>query len=204
MQTRTRRLLISGGAAALVGAAVFAARKANRALADHILGAADEDLDPLYVLPDDVVHHELTARDRGTIHVVERGSGRPLVLVHGVTLQAEAWAPMLHLLADRFRVVALDVRGHGLSNPGAEGLGRRLAAADLATVLDQLDLRGAIVMGHSMGGMILGELCAGFPEVVGARLGGMVFMSTAVSRLVPTAALPVWGRIERRALRRVE
>ncbi|MGZ4718109.1 MAG: alpha/beta fold hydrolase, partial [Acidimicrobiales bacterium] len=46
--------------------------------------------------------------------------------------------------------------GHGLSAPGSNGIGRLQAADDLATLLEQLDLRDAIVMGHSMGGMILG------------------------------------------------
>ena len=78
--------------------------------------------------------------------MVERGQGRPLVLLHGVTLQAEAWAPFLHLLGDQFRVIAIDVRGHGLSNPGTEGIGRLRAADDLATLLEQLDLRDAIVI----------------------------------------------------------
>ena len=204
MRTRTKRLVGLAAVASGAGALALASRRANRSLAERIRQASHDDLDPLYELPDDVVHHDLVAHDGGTIHVVERGTGRPLVLVHGVTLQAEAWAPLLHLLADRFRVVALDVRGHGRSRPGEGGIGRKLAAADLATVLDDLDLRGAVVMGHSMGGMILGELCGDFPSVVAERLAALVFMSTAVSHLVPPAVLPAVDRIEARTRRRVD
>jgi pimeloyl-ACP methyl ester carboxylesterase len=191
------------GAMGLAGAAAVVLARVNRAVAGRIRGAVDDDLDPLYELPPDVTRHDIGSHDGGNIHVVERGAGRPLVLVHGVTLQAEAWAPLVHLLADRFRVIAVDVRGHGRSSPGADGVGRKLAAADLAAVLDHLDLRDAVVMGHSMGGMILGELCADFPAVVADRLVALVFMSTVVSHLVPPVVLPAWGRVERRTLRRV-
>jgi pimeloyl-ACP methyl ester carboxylesterase len=204
MQPRWRRLIGAAASLGLVGVAAFAAGRASGAVAGRILGAVDDDLDPLYVLPTDVIRHDIASHDGGNIHVVERGVGRPLVLVHGVTLQAEAWAPLLHLLADRFRVVAIDVRGHGRSTPGTDGLGRTLAAADLARVLDHLDLGDAIVMGHSMGGIILGELCADFPTVVAERLAALVFMSTAVSHLVPNAVLPAWARVERRTRQRAD
>jgi len=201
MQMRAKRR--AAAALVVVGGVVVLAGRIGGVIAGRILDAADTDLDPLYALPPDVIRHDIASLDGGNIHVVERGAGRPLLLVHGVTLQAEAWAPLIHLLADRFRVIAVDVRGHGRSTPGTEGVGRKLAAADLATVLDHLDLRGAVVMGHSMGGMILGELCADFPTVVADRLAALVFMSTAVSHLVPTVVLPAWARVERRTQRRV-
>jgi len=197
------RLVLGLVVGAGVVAAAYLARRGSRSAAVRIRSAADPDLDPLYALPDDIERHDLAAADGGNIHVIERGAGRPLVLVHGVTLQAEAWSPLLHLLADRFRVVAVDVRGHGRSTPGEGGIGRRRAADDLAAVLDQLDLRGAVMMGHSMGGMILGELCADHPEVVRDRVAALVFMSTAVSHLVPPVVLPAWGRVERRTQRRL-
>ncbi|MEI7593089.1 MAG: alpha/beta hydrolase [Actinomycetes bacterium] len=204
MRTRSRVAVgLVGAASAALG--LFAAgTAANRLISRRIRSSVDADLDPLYALPSDVIRHDVASHDGGNIHVVELGSGRPLVLIHGVTLQAEVWAPMLHLLADRFRVVAVDVRGHGRSVVGQDGIGRRLAARDLATVFEHLDLQGAIVMGHSMGGMILGEFCGDFPDLVSERVAGLVFMSTASSQLVPAALVPFAERIERYALRRVE
>jgi pimeloyl-ACP methyl ester carboxylesterase len=195
MKTRTK-LAVGIGAAALAAAV---SQAANRKVAARIRGSADPDLDPLYELPEGVVRHDLPTPDGGTSHVLELGSGRPIVLVHGVTLRGEVWAPLMHLLADRFRVVAIDVRGHGRSEVGADGVGRVAAARDLASVIEQLDLRGVIVCGHSMGGMIIGELCAHHPELVDDRVAGLVLMNTAVSHLVPGRVVSAVRTVRRRA-----
>lgn len=158
--------------------------------------------DHLYDLPDVVVHSDVPTHDGGSVHLVEVGEGRPLVLLHGVTLAAEVWAPIMHLVADRFRVIALDVRGHGQSVVGDDGVGRVAAAHDLATVLETLDLRDAIVMGHSMGGMILGRFCGDFPEVLRERVAGLAFMDTAVSHLFPPGVDTVMNRIGKTLLER--
>ena len=105
---------------ALAGTAAAAAGGIHRA-ASATKARTDPDLDPLYDLPPDVQHHEIPATDGGQIHVIERGAGRPLLLIHGITLQAGIWAPQLHELADRYRVLAMDVRGHGRSRAGSAG-----------------------------------------------------------------------------------
>ena len=196
----TRTLLTVGAVAALI----VAERALERRLTRRVLEATDADLDPLYELPEDATAYDLPAHDGGTIHVVERGTGRPLVLLHGVTLQAEAWAPLLHILGEHFRVVAIDVRGHGLSTPGTEGIGRLRAAADLATLLERLDLHDAIVMGHSMGGMIMGEFCRYHHDVLDERVSGLVFMSTAVADLLLPALGPMVLAAGGRLVRRVD
>jgi pimeloyl-ACP methyl ester carboxylesterase len=180
-------------AAGVVGA--LAVRAAGAALARRVSELADPALDALYELPEGVIHRDVPTHDGGTVHVIERGSGQPIVFVHGVTLQAAVWAPMLHLLSDRYRVVAVDVRGHGASVVGDDGVGRVAAARDLAAVLDLFDRPDAVLCGHSMGGMIIGELCARHPEVVAARVGGVLLMNTAVSRLVPRRMQPVARRV---------
>ena len=124
------------------------------------------------------------------------------MLLHGVTLAAEVWAPIMHLAADRFRVIALDVRGHAKSVVGDDGVGRTAAAHDLATVLTTLDLHDAIVMGHSMGGMILGRFCGDFPEVLRERVAGLVFMDTAVSHLFPPGVDALMARFGKAVLAR--
>ncbi len=200
MKTRTKQILAIG---AMAGATALISRAASRSAAGRIRNSHDDDLDPLYELPDGVVVHDIPSHDGGTIHALEVGSGRPLVLVHGVTLAAEVWAPLLHLLADRFRVIAVDVRGHGASSVGDDGVGRVAAAHDLVTLIEQLDLHGVILGGHSMGGMIIGELCSLYPEVVAERVDGLVLMNTAASHVVPPAAVPMVRSLRRRADSRV-
>lgn len=183
MKPARRRLvwLAAGGAA--VGYALGPGRHvAARRVASRTRGDID---DAWFDLPDDVRRRDVATHDGGSVHLVEIGAGRPLVLLHGVTLAAEVWAPIMHLAADRFRIIALDVRGHGASVVGDDGVGRVQAAHDLATVLETLDVQGAIVMGHSMGGMILGRFCGDFPDVLRERVAGLVFMDTAVAQLFP-------------------
>jgi non-heme chloroperoxidase len=188
----------------VIGAFAFGTHTANHRLADRIRAAADPELDPLYELPDDVTTYDVPTHDDGTIHVIERGHGRPLLLLHGVTLRAEVWAPLLRLLGDRFRVIAIDVRGHGASTVGADGVGRRAAAHDVVTLLEHLDLRDVVLGGHSMGGMIIGETCALYPEVVRQRVAGLVLMNTVVSHLVPPAAVPAVRAAQTRVNARVD
>lgn len=186
----TRTMLV-GAAALAVGAGAAASRIALRKTAETIRTRSDPTLDPLLDLPRDVVDHEFPAADGGTLHVIERGSGRPLLLIHGVTLQAGVWSPQFHLMADRYRVLAMDVRGHGRSVAGRDGFGRTVAARDVATVLDHFDLRDAIIVGHSMGGMITMEFAGDFPDEVAERVAGLVFMDTAAYQILPKAVLPL-------------
>ncbi len=183
MKPVTKRLI---GVGVLGVGVALAAGPGRRALVgrigDRVVPGID---DTWFDLPEDVEHRDVPTHDGGSVHVVEHGSGRPLVLLHGVTLAAEVWAPIMHLVGDRFRVIALDVRGHGRSVVGDDGIGRVPAAHDLATVLDALDVRDAVVMGHSMGGMILGRFCGDFPEVLRHRVAGLVFMDTVVSHVMP-------------------
>jgi pimeloyl-ACP methyl ester carboxylesterase len=188
MPVNKRRLLIAS--VGLAGAAV-AGRVALHRIVAGVQARTDAGLDPLYDVPQDVTHSQIDSVDGGTIHVIERGAGRPLLLVHGITLQAGVWAPQLNLMADRYRVLAMDVRGHGLSRAGSEGFGRSVAARDVKSVLDHFDLRGAIVVGHSMGGMILMEFAGDFRDELRARVAGLVFMDTAAYQILPQPALPL-------------
>lgn len=191
-------------ASLLAGSATVGSRLAVRRAAVNIKARVDPDLDPLYDLPGDVEHHDLPSADGGSIHVLERGRGRPVLLIHGVTLQARVWAPQFHMLADRYRVLAMDVRGHGRSVPGRDGFGRRIAARDVDSVLEHFDLHGAVVVGHSMGGMILMEFAGDFPRQLEKRVAGLVFMDTAAYQVLPKVALPVAQALGRRIRSRYE
>jgi pimeloyl-ACP methyl ester carboxylesterase len=189
-----KKLLVLGGAALGVGAAAVGAYRAThprdaRGPSGPGPGRARGPVDDaLLDLPDGVTRHLLDTRDGGTVHLIEQGEGRPVVLLHGVTLRADAWAPQFHLLADRYRVIAVDLRGHGGSLAGDDGYGIPRLAADLTTVLDGLDLRDAIVVGHSMGGMTAMQFCGDHPDVLAHRVAGLVFLAPEPTRSCP----PTW------------
>ena len=128
--------------------------------------------------PPDLRTHEVTTADGTCLHVAECGVGPPLVLVHGLSLNHDLWRYQFLDLADRFRVIAYDMRGHGRSTVGTDGIGPHPSAADLAAVLESLDLHGVVVAGHSIGGTVLGQLCADRPELVEDRVAGLVFIDT--------------------------
>jgi pimeloyl-[acyl-carrier protein] methyl ester esterase len=86
----------------------------------------------------------------------EQGAGRPLLLVHGWGAHSGFFQPQLDGLSDRFRVIAVDLRGHGDSRiaPGAE-LSTALLARDLGEFIAALDLNDIVAVGWSMGAMVL-------------------------------------------------
>ena len=91
----------------------------------------------------------------------------PLVVVtHGATVDHHEWDTTLPLLAERFRVLAWDVRGHGRSRPA--GFDLRAAEQDLLDLLDSLGAGPAIFLGHSMGGNLHQELAFHHPARVRA------------------------------------
>lgn len=91
------------------------------------------------------------------VHVAYAVAGRPdappMVLLHALGERGSDWAPVLPRLADRFRVYALDLRGHGDSDwPGIYSFVRM--RDDVLSVMDQLGLTGVTLVGHSMGGVV--------------------------------------------------
>jgi len=137
-------------------------------------------------------HHLVATDDGGAIHVVERGSGTPILLVHGVTLSVDVWAYQLRDLADRHRVVAMDQRGHGSSRAGSDGYSFERLASDVLAVLDALDLQGAILVGHSMGGMVALQLAVEQPQALAKRVAGLVLVATSGG---PVTRLPGWDTV---------
>ena len=145
----------------------------------------DPPADELFDMPSDVTHRSVPTPDGGSLHVMERGDGRPLMLLHGITLSAEVWAPQLNQLADRYRVIAVDLRGHGQSTAGRDGYGIPRLATDVATVLEALDLDDAVLVGHSMGGMTVMQFCDDHADVLSRRVAGVVFVATRAHAVVP-------------------
>jgi pimeloyl-ACP methyl ester carboxylesterase len=191
------------GVAVLAGTAA-AGRVALHRWATAVKARTNSELDGLYELPGDVAQHAVPSVDGGSLHVLERGQGRPLLLIHGITLQSAVWSPQLHQLADRYRVLAMDVRGHGRSRAGGEGFSRKVAARDIVTVLEHFDLHGTVIVGHSMGGMILMEFVGDFPDQLREHVAGLVFMDTLGYEVLPRPVLPIARALGRRLMLRAE
>ena len=85
------------------------------------------------------------------VSYVEAGAGEPVVLVHGVGLRLEAWAPQIEALAATSRVIAIDLPGHGASVPIERGSGLAAFIDWFMAALDDLGLDSVNVAGHSMG-----------------------------------------------------
>lgn len=125
----------------------------------------------------------VTTDDDAELHVVEWGAGPPIVLVHGLALDHRSFHHQYVDLADRFRLVGVDLRGHGRSTLGSEPVGPHRFAADLATVFEQLDLRAAVLVGHSLGGTVVGQLCADRADLVQERVAGLLFVGSFASAI---------------------
>lgn len=95
----------------------------------------------------------ITTADATQIFYKDWGTGRPVVFSHGWPLNADAWDNQAKAVADAgFRAVAHDRRGHGRSSQPWGGHHMDQYADDLAEVIEQLDLRDAVLVGHSTGG----------------------------------------------------
>jgi len=100
--------------------------------------------------------------DGVTLHVRHRpGSGRPFLLVHGLSSNARLWDGVAGHLAGR-PVYAVDLRSHGESDRPASGYDTATAASDLDAVCAALDLAPAVVAGQSWGGNVVVQLAARF------------------------------------------
>ncbi len=173
------------GAGALAAGAAVTGYTLERSLVRRWQVDADTLAAAGRTLPGDMRHRSVTVSDGGRIHVVERGEGPPLVLVHGVTLSVATWTPQLRALAGRHRVIAVDQRGHGQSIAGEDGYSMDRLADDLAEVLVALDVTDAVLVGHSMGGMVAQLMSVRHPDVLHRRVAGLALVATAAGPLVP-------------------
>lgn len=98
-------------------------------------------------------------------------AGLTLLLIHGFPLNSNLWEPQMEDLRDVARVVAPDLRGHGLSAPGDEPYSVRLMAEDCMQLLEAVGAQDPVVVcGHSMGGYIALEFFRQYPEWVDALI----------------------------------
>lgn len=105
------------------------------------------------------------------LHYVDRGDGgaTTLVLLHGLQDCAANWDGAADRLADRYRVVALDLRGHGDSEPSTDGAYAQADYSnDIGRLLDGLNLERVVLVGHSSGGGAATAYASANPDKVAA------------------------------------
>jgi non-heme chloroperoxidase len=113
---------------------------------------------------------------------------QPIVFHHGWPLSADDWdGQMLYFLAQGFRVVAHDRRGHGRSSQTATGNDMDTYVADAAAVADALDLKNAVHIGHSTGG---GEVARYVAQAASGRVAKAVLVSAVPPLMVKTPTHP--------------
>ena len=131
----------------------------------------------------------LLLSDGGTASAIEVGSGEPLLLIHGVGMNAHAWEPQIADLSQGFRVIAVDMPGHGQSAPLPRGAALKDYVAWAARVIEALALGTVNVAGHSMGALIATGLAVDYPELV-----RRVAVLNGVHRRTPAARAAVEAR----------
>lgn len=130
----------------------------------------------------------ITVADGTQIFYKDWGSGQPIVFHHGWPLSADDWdAQMLFFLAQGYRVIAHDRRGHGRSTQTANGNEMDTYAADVAALVKHLDLKNAIHIGHSTGG---GEVAHYVARHGAGRVAKAVLIGAVTPTMLKTATNP--------------
>lgn len=130
----------------------------------------------------------ITTKDGAQIFYKDWGAGQPIVFSHGWPLTADDWDAQLMFFADRgFRVIAHDRRGHGRSSQTWGGNEMDTYADDLAALVQALDLRDAVHVGHSTGG---GEVARYLGRHGTGRAAKAVLISAVPPIMLQSAANP--------------
>jgi pimeloyl-ACP methyl ester carboxylesterase len=171
---------MAGPVGALVGASLGAAAGALGGAAAGVATSPEAPTDS------DAMH---AGSGTTRLHIEDSGgSGRPVVLIHGWPLSAQAWAPQVQVLRDAgYRVVAYDRRGFGRSDKPESDYSYDTLADDLQRVLDQCALQDVTLVGFSMGG---GEVARFIGRHGESRLHSVVFAAAVPPYLMKTGDNP--------------
>lgn len=130
----------------------------------------------------------ITTKDGVKLFYKDWGQGQPIVFHHGWPLSSDDWDPQMLFFVQRgYRVIGFDRRGHGRSSQVSDGHDMDHYAADAAAVVERLDLRGAVHIGHSTGGGVVARYVARYGR---GRVAKAVLMSSVTPIMVKTASNP--------------
>jgi pimeloyl-ACP methyl ester carboxylesterase len=176
---------------------------AGRALLPLILGHGKRnpsDLDPPQQTREGTVQR-LQRPDGTELQVEFYGpeDGPPIVMTHGWGMNSTEWHYLKRELTDHFRLIVWDEPGLGLSTqPDNRDYSLEKMARDLEAVLALAQDRPAILLGHSIGGMITQTFCRLFPDALATRVGGLVLTHTTYTNPVRTVkGAPLFTVLER-------
>jgi len=114
----------------------------------------------------------LDTKAGGRVCYQQQGSGRPLLFIHGWCMSGQVWQ-LQQALADQYRLVTFDLRGHGCSTVPVGGMeGFAGYGADLVDLMEALDLQDAVLVGWSLGAQVLLKAYA----AIASRLAGIVLV----------------------------
>jgi pimeloyl-ACP methyl ester carboxylesterase len=110
------------------------------------------------------IYDEFVIADDITLHYVQWGTqGTPIICTHGMTANAMCFQALADELAPDHRIIAYDMRGRGDSDKLEDGYSIPIYAADLAALIDELELEHPIVLGHSLGALVSLYFAAHYP-----------------------------------------
>ncbi len=133
-------------------------------------------------------NNTVTTKDGTSIFYKDWGTGQPIVFSHGWPLSSDAWdAQMLYLGQQGYRVIAHDRRGHGKSSGTWDKNDMDTYADDLGAVIDALNLKNVVLVGHSTGG---GEVVRYLARHGSERVSKIVTIGAVPPLMVKTAANP--------------
>ena len=136
----------------------------------------------------------IKTKDGTNIFFRDWGTGQPILFSHGWPLSSEAWnVQMLFFAQNGYRVVAHDRRGHGRSDQPWDGNNMDQYADDLAELIEKLDLKNMIMIGHSTGG---GEVAHYIGRHGTSRVAKAVLVGAVPPLMLKTAANPEGTPIE--------
>ncbi len=165
--------------------------------ADAAFSVADDDATSPVRAPR-LARHTITLDDGHTVGLAVSGRGVPIVVIHGYTAEGFLYAQTLNrLVKTGFKVVAIDMAGHGSTEGLPQGGGELGDYAELLErVIDELGIRRAIYAGHSMGGRCVTDYAAANPDrtiavmLLNAIVGDTWDRLTTTFRLAPWMMLP--------------
>ncbi|MHB8894035.1 MAG: alpha/beta fold hydrolase [Candidatus Geothermincolia bacterium] len=171
---RGRRWAIGLALAALIPAA-------TKAVAYRLRRQVDREAGEVLSEPLGEKGHYVKSFDGTRLYTEEVGEGPTLVLVHGWFCNTDMWHYQKKLLADRFRMVCFDQRGHRRSDcPDGKPFTLEELGKDLKAVLDDCAVdRPVVLVGHSMGGMSILKFLELYPEEMGKRVKGVALVDTS-------------------------
>ena len=139
------------------------------------------------------MEHLTVKANKAEFHVVRTGRGQPLLLLHGWPEFWMTWEPVMQRLADRFEVIAPDLRGFGDSSKPAGPWGAADHAADMLAVLDALELRTVGIVGHDVGAAVIQSMARLAPDrFVGLFFFDFVYPGIGVRMGMPGRLNEIW------------